>query len=212
MKVLYLFDPNKYSPRKTASEAEFKENFREFLPDFFYAFEYAFEKMCAERANLKSNEINSRWPANAVNRYVYSWLVNNPKTLPFIKKQNNTFYFERGQYKLTFKKVDKYFKPSYNPTEQSLLLERNLTSSEDDVLSIIFIGYRVDDTWSQLLGVHAISRSGDQVNWRIDLEDSVSAHNANTQRTINSSVDRAPVSEPEVKLKVKDKDKGRKAI
>lgn len=212
MKVLHLFDLTKYSPRKTASEAEFEENFREFLPDLFYAFEYAFEKMCAERANLKSNEINSRWPANAVNRYVFSWLVENPKTRLFIKKQNNTFYFERGQYKLTFKKVDKYFRPSYNPTEQSLLLERNLTSSDDDLLSVIFIGYQVDDTWSQLKGVHAISRSGDQLNWRIDLENWISAHNANTQRTINSSVDKVPVSEPEVKLKVKGKDKDSKAI
>lgn len=209
MKVLYLFDPDKYSLRKTASEAEFQEQFREFLPDFYLAFEYAFAKMCDERSCLRSNEINSRWPANAMNRYVYSWLVDNPKTLPYIKKQNNTFYFEMGQFKLTFKKVDKHFRPSYIPTEQSLLLERNLSSSADDLLSIIFVGYQVDSTWSQLNGVHAISRNGEKLNWRIDLEIWASGNIMATQnvKTLNLFEDKAPVSEPEVKLKVKGEER-----
>lgn len=210
----YLFDPNKYSPRKTASESEFQEQLSEFLPEFFHAFEYAFEKMCAERTSLRANEINSRWPANAINRYVYSWLTDNPKTLPFIKKQSNTFYFEYGQYKLTFKKVDNNYRPSYIATEQSQMLERNLTSSDEDTLSVIFIGYQVDDTWSQLKGAYALSRNGDQLKWRIDLDNLESSHNANSQnlRTLDLFSEKTPVSEPEVTLKVKCKDEDNKAL
>lgn len=214
MKVQYLFDPDKYLARKTASEAEFVEHFKDFLPDFFYAYEYAFDKMCEQRATRRKNEITSRWPSDNVNGYVFSWLAENPKTAPFLKKKNNTFYLEMGQYKLTFKKVDKSYKPSYNPTEQSLLLQRNLTSSDDDLMSIIFIGYQVDDTWLMLRGVYAINRSDDKVNWVIDLERNIqNAKSSGSAQIITSSIAKqVPLPEPDVKLKVKDRDKNSKAI
>lgn len=212
MKVQYLFDRDKYLVRKTASEKEFEDIFKDFLPDFFFAYEYAFLKMCEQRSKRKKNEMTSRWPSDNMNGYIFAWLAENPKTAQFLKKKSNTFYFEMGQYKLTFKKVDSFYRPSYIPTEHSILLQQNLTSSEDDLMSIVFIGYQVDEAWLMLKGVYAISRNGDKLNWVIDLEDKAQGY---TMPSISTSIltpstgDQILLPEPEVKLKIKEQGKDR---
>lgn len=208
-KVLYLFNLNDYQLRKSSSEQEFQECFKELLPDLFAAVSYAFGKMCEERSKLLASEQNARWPAEAINRHVYSFLKNNPKTVHFIKKENNTFYVIKDYYKLTFKKVDKRYKPSYHTTESSYLMLQNLTNEDDDKNAVIFIGYQVDATWSELLKISAISRQG---NWRIDYNDLevIAEVSPNIPLTIFQDENSQEVSE-EIELKLKSNRKAKES-
>lgn len=207
-RILYLFDPVEYQPRRSSSETEFQACFEGILPDLHTAISYAFEKMREERSRLTPTEVSSRWPSEAVNRHIYSFLVNNSVTLPFVRKAKNTFYLVKGEYKLTFKKVDNYYKPSYHTTENSYLMEQNLTLDGDDSNSIIFIGYQADKMWSALLGTWAISRKGERVNWVIDFD------NLESGGLISAEASPSPINpiietlvEPELKLKRRDKRK-----
>jgi hypothetical protein len=211
-KVLYLFDPDEYLPRQTATETEFTEHFKEILPDLYHAYEYAFDRMCEKRSKRKVTEMTARWPSDNVNGFLYDWLVNNPGTSSLIRRKTNTFYLETGEYRLTFKKVDQYYRPSYNTNEHNMMLQRNLTASEEDLRSVIFVGYRVDPSWSVLEGVYAISRNGNDINWIIDLAKFASG--AGTGETLEPIIlnpaDMDIVPEPELKLKIKDKRKDNK--
>lgn len=213
-KVLYLFDPDEYLPRQTATETEFQEHFGEILPDLFHAYEYAFEKMCEKRAARRATEMTARWASDNVNGFLYDWLVNNPRTSLLIRRGNNTFYLETGDYRLTFKKVDQYYRPSYNTNEHNMLLQHNLTASSEDLRSVIFIGYRVDKAWSALEGVYAIDRNGSGINWIIDLgklAGDVGRADAG-QPIAPDPTETNTVPEPELRLKVKDKGKDKKAV
>lgn len=42
---------------------------------------------------------------------------------------------------------------------------------DEDRSSIIFAGYQVDDTWSELNGAYAVNLLGNQIKWISDLDD-----------------------------------------
>lgn len=206
--VLTLFDFSKFPKRESALEVEYLKDFEKLLPEFFWAYQYAFERMREERSRLKTREINSRWPADAINRHVYSYLSSQPTIAPLIKKEYNTFYLEKGKYKLQFKKLNDQYRPSYNYTKRSSLLERNRTWSSNDDKTVIFVGYKVDSTWSSLNGIYSVSLSDRKLNWAVDMEEMV--HSSSSIKTITKTK-HDPVAEPEVKLKVKDGIRRKKA-
>jgi len=201
--VLYLFDPCKYQARETASEADFKANFGNLLPIFSDAFNYAFRRMTAERSRRKPTEINSRWFSNTVNCHLYHYLLHNYETGKYVKKGNNTFYLEKSNFRLTFKKVDNRFKPSYNSTRNSEQFERNLTNSLNDTSPIIFMGYQVNETWDVLLGSYAISRDNISLKWRIDLDRKVVS--IPSAKILASNNNERVITEPEIKIRKRKK-------
>jgi len=205
VKVLTLFNPDKYLVRNSASEAEFKREFFEEYDEIFNSFDDAFNKMLTERSRLNPDEMNCRWNSNRVNGFLYAELKSRPEIARFLTKKNNTFYMIRGGFKLSFKKVDNKFRPSYNHTKHSRMLEHNRTESVEDDSAIVYIGYQVDDTWSILSGVYAISRTNDALNWVISLgEESL----GNTKEVVLPNNPIAPIKNnelPELKLSLKRK-------
>lgn len=206
--LLYLFDFSKFPKRESVSETEYIKDFEKLLPEFFSAYQYAFERMRGERSGLTTREINSRWPADAINRHVYSYLSSQPTIAHLIKKEYNTFYLEKGKYKLQFKKLNDRYRPSYNYTKRSSLLERNRTWSSNDDKTVIFVGYKVDTTWSSLNGVYSVSLSDQKINWIVDMKETV--HSSSSVKP-STETRPGPVTEPEVKLKVKDSSRRKKA-
>lgn len=208
MKVLYLFDFSKFPQRESASRSEFEADLEKLLPEFIKAYEHAFQRMCEERSNLSPKEINSRWAPDAINRHIHAWLINHPEFSLLIKKEHNTFYLEMGKYKLQFKKLNDRYRPSYHATKRSSLNESNRTSSRHDLKTIIFIGYQVDATWSDLKGIYAVSLIDKQIDWILDLHDLVSAKNG--IMIFDQDLKPNNIVEPEVKIKVKDNNSRRK--
>lgn len=206
MKVneLRLFDPDQFLVRKTASQEEFEKNFENILPHIFYAVDKAFKQMLDDKNRREPTEITPRYPAESLHGFIYSNLVKNSEVAPFIKKENNTYYLMKGEFKLTFKKVDRNLKPCSNNSLQSILNENNRSASEDDLDSIIYIGFQVDRLWLNLLGVYAIGKD-ERKKWNINLEKLSQSSLISIVPEDNFIDNNPPILEPEIKLKPRDK-------
>jgi hypothetical protein len=71
---------------------------------------------------------------------------------------------------LFFKKLNNKSKlPSHNPTGNSTKLVNSMATLFEESNSIIWIGYCVDKSWTNLLEICAVSIEGKNINWISDL-------------------------------------------
>ena len=93
-----------------------------------------------------------------------------------IEKYGRCYLDIDGKFKIYFKKLNQYYLPYENETYKGKQLLHQLTSDAlDDNCPILYLGYRVDKNWSNLISTHIVYiENGIAVKWRIDLEDEIS--------------------------------------
>lgn len=151
-----LFDPSKFEARKTADQQEFEDMHKDDLAEFRNIMEQALEMTEAESKKKRPHFKNKNYNATVMNGNISGLL--RERFPGFVKDgPNDRIMFSRkGKYCIYFKKLDSRKMPSNVRTEYAELVAYQKTIPGGDKMPIIFVGYTVDDNWSEITGVYAV--------------------------------------------------------
>lgn len=155
-KLYALFDVSKFETRKTADQEEFEELHRGDLQEFAKIFKEAFSMMKEESADKPQHFKNKNYHATVMSGNVAGLLRENFPNAVKDGPHDRLMFSREGKFCLYFKKLDGRKKPSNVRTEYAELVAYQKTIKGGDKMPIIFIGYTVDDSWSELTGFYAV--------------------------------------------------------
>ena len=85
-------------------------------------------------------------------------------------KQQRYYLDLHPEFRIYFKKLDNKYRPGNVITQHSTSIIRQLALPfYDDQSTIVFIGYQVDKTWSNILGVYAVNILDKKMEWITDI-------------------------------------------
>jgi hypothetical protein len=165
-----LFDLSKYEKRKSSEQQEFESKNRDLLI-FFKSCVPLCLKMVHKKVLSVIEPIDQDKNLRAV---VMSGLLKGQ----FLRKYPHYCHkatkqrfklFVNGE-SIYLKKLDNNFMPSNILTKESFLIFNQLSSSNTDLGTNIFLGYVVEDDWSKIIGIYAVCIDGDKLLWYSDLK------------------------------------------
>jgi len=163
-----LFPDYQMIKRDNPSQREFEQGFLSDIPIFDNIINESFMRMKRESLGRPPHFRNRLWNAVTMNSNIKGLIIEQYGGLA--KVIDGRFCLKLNGKILFFKKVDLKTKmPFHNETITSKKLVNNLATLFETPDPIIWIGYCVDDSWTNLLGIYAESFDGNVVNWITDL-------------------------------------------
>lgn len=175
-----LFSDCQMMRRETPSQREFMQVFSSEIPIFGEIITSSFERLKRESSGRGPSFQNRNWNSNTMNSNIQGLLIEHYGGS--VKMNNGRFFLKINGKLLFFKKLESNSKlPMHNPTWNSRKLVNNCATLFEEPDPIIWIGYCVDNSWANLLGVYAESIEGRIINW---ITDDLTAFNFESTITI----------------------------
>lgn len=194
-----LFPDYQMIKRENPSQVDFEQVFSSDIMFLGEIINDSFEMMKRERMDRPPHFRNKNWHAGTMNSNIQGKLFERYGGL--VKTKDGRFFLQLNGKILYFKKLDrKTKKPSHIKTWNSNKLMNNYATLFEEANPIIWIGYCVDSSWSNLTGIYAVSIDENVTNWITDL----SNYNSDSSEVYpinNIGPDLDPVSKPLVTIK-----------
>lgn len=164
-KLNLLFDFSKFEKRKSADQEEFEQQHKDELPIFNQIMGMAFE-MLTEESSRKARHYKGRnYHAELMSGNIRGLLLDNFPNWVKVGDHDRIMFCKKGTHCLYFKKLDDRKMPNNIRTEYVELVAYQRTIPGGERTPIIFIGYTVDDMWTQLTGVYAVYIEDNKRRW-----------------------------------------------
>lgn len=194
-----LFPDYQMIKRENPSQMDFEQVFASDNKLIGEIINDSFEMMKSERMNRPPHFRNRNWHADTMNSNIQGKLIDQFGGL--VKMQGGRFFLKMNGKILYFKKLgSKTKKPSHITTRNATKLMNNYATLFEEPNPIIWIGYCVDSSWTNLTGIYAVAIDENEINWISDL----SNYNSDLSEvySINKNgPDIDPVSKPLVTIK-----------
>jgi hypothetical protein len=156
LKVIKLFDVTKFESRKTAAQTEFEELHKEDLKEFLKIIRKAFEMTKTESKqkarHFKNRNYNATVMSGNIIGLIREQFPNEVKEGP----NDRAMFSRNGKFCLYFKKLNDRKMPNNVKTEYAELVAFQKTLPGGDQMPIVFVGYTVNEEWSEIAGVYAV--------------------------------------------------------
>lgn len=163
-----LFPDYQMIKRENPSQMDFEQVFSSDIKVFGEIITESFEMMKNERKYRPPHFRNRNWHADTLNSNIQGKLIERYGGL--VKWDGGRFFLKMNGKIFYFKKLDEKTKlPSHIKTKNSTKLMHNYATLFEDANPIIWIGYCVDSSWSNLTGIYAESIDENVINWITDL-------------------------------------------
>ena len=163
-----LFPDYQMIKRENPSQMDFEQVFSSDNKLFGEIINDSFEMMKNEMLNRPPHFRNRNWHADTLNSNIQGKLIDMYGGL--VKMKGGRFFLKMNGKILYFKKLDsKTKKPSHVKTWNANKLMNNYATLFEEANPIIWIGYCVDSSWSNLTGIYAASIDENVINWITDL-------------------------------------------
>jgi hypothetical protein len=163
-----LFPDYQMIKRENPSQIDFERVFSSEIKSFVEIISESFELLKSEKATRPPHYRNRNWCADTLNSNIQGKLIE--KFGRQVKWADGRFFLRLNGKSLFFKKLDNRTKmPSHIKTRNSNKLVNNYATLFEEANPIIWIGYCVNDTWSDLIGIYAVSIDENSINWITDL-------------------------------------------
>lgn len=194
-----LFPDYQMIKRENPSQMDFKQVFSSDIKLFGEIITESFEMTKSEKQKRPPHFRNRNWHANTFNSNIQGKLIDQYGGL--VKLQGGRFFLKLNGSIFYFKKLDSKTKmPSHIKTRNANKLMNNYATLFEEANPIIWIGYCVDSSCSNLTGIYAVSIDENAINWITDLSDFDS--NASIVYTISKNdPDGGPTNKPLVSIK-----------
>lgn len=165
----YLFSEEEMYPRKKVSQSEFEESISGVSMQIVNACYDGFRECldlsqthrgAARMRNFKPTNLNSLMAEKLMESFQDSSGIDS----------DGRFYLSIGGGKLFLKKVDSSFKHKNIQTKNVGMYNKQLSASNQDSSPITFIGYQVDESYTNITGVYAIHYENGDISWVSDVE------------------------------------------
>lgn len=177
-KLVTLFDVSKYETRKTADQEEFEELHKADLQEFLKVVHDAFLMTKKEGKKKPQHFKNKNYNATVMNGNIAGLLR---EKFPDQVKDglNDRLMFSRqGKFCIYFKKLNERKMPSNVRTEYAELVAYQKTIPGGDKMPIIFVGYTVNEDWSEITGVYAVYIQDNKRVWVTTINDDANSGDA----------------------------------
>lgn len=163
-----LFPDYQMIKRENPSQIDFERVFSSDIKLFDEIINESFEMMKSERKNRPPHFRNRNWHADTLNSNIQGKLIESYGGL--VKWAGGRFFVKMNGKIFYFKKLDSKTKmPSHIKTRNANKLMNNYATLFEEANPIIWIGYCVDSSWSNLTGIYAASIDENVINWITDL-------------------------------------------
>lgn len=165
----YLFSEEEMYPRKKVSQSEFEESISGVSVQIVNAC-YDGLRECLELSLAHSGAARMRnFKPTTLNSLMNGKLMESFKDSSGIDSDGR-FYLLIGEGKLFLKKVDSGFKHKNIPTKKVGMYNNQLSCSDQDSFPITIIGYQVDESYTNIIGIYAIHYENGDISWVSDVE------------------------------------------
>lgn len=196
----FLFDMSKYDRRKTLSQIEFEKTNKEVLLAFPAAVDWALKRTHEEMSTIEPICIHPNLPATHMAGFVSGKMkMLFPDQCPL--KATRRFMMITRTSCLYVKKLDKNLRPSNIETFESTVILNQRSTSSDDTLTNIFLGWTATEDYSQITGKYAVCIDGNNVLWYLNLTSFGSTGDPTTDAVPPTTTD--PQISPAVEIKIK---------
>jgi hypothetical protein len=145
----------------------FEDSMKHEIPFFVQMHEEAMKLMQESRSKLGPKYFNKLWNANEINSKMQGLLFDMFPDQMRMTKDGRFYFLKEGKYIILFKKLDRDFFPSNNPTKSSnaILYQQSMQFN----LPVVFVGYVPSSTWDSFKNIMAVYISNKSIIWQSDL-------------------------------------------
>jgi hypothetical protein len=160
-----------YAQRTIPIESEFMVAVETIKSRFDQVFRAAFAKLAEETPYPARYRIRN-WQSTVVSGFIRGGLVDEFGAEVKFGPNGRIFMYIGSKYKLYFKKLDSNYRPQNVITEATTRINSQLALSlDDEKMGIVFVGYRVDTTWTTLLGSYFTCIDGRKKLWTAEISE-----------------------------------------
>lgn len=204
-KITTLFDIHKLLPRPIPEQEKFERDNLSFLTKFPELVSEAYRITDEARSNKKPRSINQNWFANEMSGNLAELVSSHfPE---YVSLARGTYYLNFNfQYECYVKRLTgKKLAPSYHHSKTSWANLNQRSISSDEIVPVIYIGYKANKSNDKILGCYAVCFKGKDRLWVSDL-DALDGRDYGSTTTIAPQAP-APSVTPEVQVGVRAKRK-----
>lgn len=160
---------NKLLVRPTPEQSKFENANYYQLKAFADAVQIGFERTLAEQKLKPKLSMNFVWFPVAMHGNVLSEFAQRyPEMIKATGRKNHCIMLNGGC-ECYIKKLSDNLRPSYNFSNTTEAMVRQMALPEQTPLPIIFLGYKLTKDNSKILGVYAVCLNGNDILWVSDL-------------------------------------------
>lgn len=151
--------------------SEFESTLGDYLPLIKSAILNSFAELQKERSIKRPRDLNRNWNANTMNGFIHGQLLD---LVPeyFVELNHGRFGVRfPDKFLLLFKKLNKNLHPESISTLTSNNYLDQLTTSDSETETVVFIGFTVNKTWDQITGIFAVNIISGVIDWVFDFDD-----------------------------------------